>query len=1153
MMTITKLRGAEYLLRSVADGVEDYFMGAGEAPGVWHGRWAEQLGLEGVVEADALRALVEGHDPTTGVDLLAGNKERVVKAIDLTLSAPKSVSLLWAFGDEAATAAVSIAVSAASSTAIDFMESHAAVARRQVNGVRRQVDTRGFAVAAFTHRTSRAGDPQLHVHCLVPNMVERADGSHVAIDASPVHEWLKASGTVFQAELQRQLTDTLGVTWGPERNGCREMIGFDRGQLRAFSKRTVAIETVLEAGPEAVTPKQRMKADDRASLATRERKDPNLTPDALRDRWADEATRAGITLGPDLVRTVQHQVARVDLVDRDQVFAALVDPETGMCANNARFGHAHVVERVAALSAGRWTTTEIETLASEFLDSDLVVRLATPNPAGRRRKPPQWSTVEHRALEDQVLVDLAQLRTAHRTGVPAAAVDQAVSNSSVPLGGDQVQAVRVLSDDGPALRVVLAAAGHGKTALTTTAAGIAGQHGRHVVAMAATNKAVAELQAAGLTASTIAHWRLDGAPLPDAAVVVLDEVSQVSTRDAAAILNAVTNAPDAQLWCLGDEDQGRSVKPGGLAAELARLDQAGEVAAAELTVNRRQIDPDEQVALATYRTGRLAESQDIRRSRGWEHDAVAPAETRDQLASAAIDDMARRGDRHVAVLAVAHVDCEDLADRIRTRLRANGQIRGPEVTGPAWGPDDRHYAAGDRILVHANTHLGDWRVTNGTTGRITQVTARGDLDVLVDDGRTMMLPAEFVAGTRPDGSPNLSHAWARTIDGAQGGTWEQVHLLATPNVDRHTLYVGQSRGRNPTHTWNVVPGPAGEIHGNVVADDRSPDEIILSAAARRPDTAFAAWDDPNVIDRRLRAERAEHQHALAAGPPDWTHDVATLTRQVEQLTRDARTRWDALGRAEEHTRATSGPHLRRHARDAHRQAVDAEERARAALTATQDDLRAARADLAAAESGARDHQQSERANQWRRDEIARIDDRRDRHCAETVLDAALDGDPLAYGLDHLRRAARTLSDDPSQPDHFEILRAALEDHRLDRVTAIYRADCPAPDHLVTELGPIPEPGPGRAVWAALALRIEERADFPPAEQARELSLVEQRWAQLGQPNPISAGRLIAAADRLPLGRLTEAGPVEWTAVLDQATELHQQLARRQERDLGLSL
>ena len=47
-------------------------MGAGEAPGVWRGSWASELGLEGVVGADALRALVDGLDPASGVELLAG-------------------------------------------------------------------------------------------------------------------------------------------------------------------------------------------------------------------------------------------------------------------------------------------------------------------------------------------------------------------------------------------------------------------------------------------------------------------------------------------------------------------------------------------------------------------------------------------------------------------------------------------------------------------------------------------------------------------------------------------------------------------------------------------------------------------------------------------------------------------------------------------------------------------------------------------------------------------------------------------------------------------------------------------------------------------------------------------------------------------------
>src|SRR5204863_4030436 len=96
----------------------------------------------------------------------------------------------------------------------------------------------------------------------------------VAVDANPMHVWLKASGTIFQSELQRLLTERLGVAWGPERNGCRDLIGFTAEQRRTFSKRTTAIETVLEAGPEAVlTKKERMQADEWASLKTRHRKD----------------------------------------------------------------------------------------------------------------------------------------------------------------------------------------------------------------------------------------------------------------------------------------------------------------------------------------------------------------------------------------------------------------------------------------------------------------------------------------------------------------------------------------------------------------------------------------------------------------------------------------------------------------------------------------------------------------------------------------------------------------------------------------------------------------------------------------------------------------------------------------------------------------
>ena len=65
-MTVTRLADAECAIEIVAQGLEEYYLGRGEAPGVWHGRWAQQLGLVGVVDADDLRALLDGRDPTMG-------------------------------------------------------------------------------------------------------------------------------------------------------------------------------------------------------------------------------------------------------------------------------------------------------------------------------------------------------------------------------------------------------------------------------------------------------------------------------------------------------------------------------------------------------------------------------------------------------------------------------------------------------------------------------------------------------------------------------------------------------------------------------------------------------------------------------------------------------------------------------------------------------------------------------------------------------------------------------------------------------------------------------------------------------------------------------------------------------------------------------
>lgn len=1155
-MTITKLRGAEYLLRSVADGVEDYFMGVGEAPGVWHGRWAEELGLVGVVDADHLRALVEGRHPTTGVDLVAGHRERTVKAIDLTLSAPKSVSLLWAFGGDEAASEVSIALVEAATSALDFMERHAAVTRRQRDGVRRRVGTRGFSVAMFTHRTSRDGDPQLHVHSLLPNLVERDDGVYVAIDANPMHEWLKASGTIFQSELQRRLTARLGVTWGPERNGCRELVGFTPEQRRAFSKRTAAIEAVLEAGDEAVTSKERMRADDRASLVTRRRKDLTLTPERLRSRWGDEATRADIGAPDRVRRTVCHQAAPAGPIRPADLFAALVDPTTGLCATEARFGHAHVVERVAALSGGGLTVAEIEQAAEDFLRSDLVVRLAT-RPMTGRRKPAQWSTVEHRRIEDELLARLARLRDEHREGVDPRTVADAIGTAALDLGADQRAAMETLCAPGASLRVVLAPAGHGKTAMTAAAAAAAAADGHHVVVLATTNKAVAELRAAGLDASTIARFRLHGEPLAPGSIVVIDEVSQVSTRDAHYVTAAVAGTPGAALWCLGDDDQGRPVQPGGLATELRRLADGHTVPAATLSANRRQADPAERQALESYRAGDITRSQEMRREHGWEHAHETPAATRDELARAAVTDADALGADKVAVLAVSHADCEDLADRIRAIRQDRGELAGPSIEGPAWSASPRRYAAGDRILCHAPLRLDGHRLTNGATGTITAIAPAGAV-ARIDDGPIVLLATHYVTGCRPDGTPNLSHAWARTIDGAQGGTWEQVHLLATPNLDRLTTYVGQSRGRRPTHTWNTAREPSGEEHGNVVIDPRSPDEQVLAAAARVPDRTFAALDDPFVLDRRLQAERAEHQAALAAGPPDVSLTAARHAASLERREQEARAVWDELRGIDRRLARTGGlRQLRPETRRTHAALLAARDAASDRLESFQEQLRTDRALAARLDAAADEHRRWAAANQWRHDEIGRIDRQLADHWTDTVLAAVREDDPLAYGLDRLRQARAVLSarqGDDAERD-LAAVTEALGSERVSRLHAI--ADgAPAPDHLTSRLGPLPAIAAARDTWLGLAIHVERRLDAGlPIERTGGFSIAE-RLDRLGKTDPLDNPRAILAASPYALAQTDPelpSGPERWLDAVDRSTAAHQAIERQQARELDRGL
>jgi conjugative relaxase-like TrwC/TraI family protein len=188
VLTIGKLgRSADqlgYYEQQVAQGIEDYFFGRGETPGRWIGRGCG--GLSGQVDRAGFMRAMAGCDPRTGQQLRPDQSRTKLAAFDLTFSAPKSVSVLSAIADEHTSAALVEAHELAVRAALGYVEREACFTRRGRNGVRR-LRGDGFVAAAYRHRLSRAGDPQLHTHVVVANMT-RAEDRWTTLDAHGLYE-----------------------------------------------------------------------------------------------------------------------------------------------------------------------------------------------------------------------------------------------------------------------------------------------------------------------------------------------------------------------------------------------------------------------------------------------------------------------------------------------------------------------------------------------------------------------------------------------------------------------------------------------------------------------------------------------------------------------------------------------------------------------------------------------------------------------------------------------------------------------------------------------------------------------------------------------------------------------------------------------------
>jgi conjugative relaxase-like TrwC/TraI family protein len=325
-------------------------------------------------------------------------RAQTVAGFDLTFSPVKSISTLWAVAEPAVAAAIERAHQAAVNDALRFIEQQALFTRTGPQGIR-QVNVRGLVAAAFSHRDSRAGDPDLHTHVAIANKVQTLDGRWLSIDGRVLFKAKVAASETYNTSLERHLPDALGVRFAarlgadPGKRPIREIVGVDPRLNQRWSTRRAHIN--LRRGELAIqfqqdhgrppTPVEVLQLAQQATLETRDAKHEPRSEAEQRATWMNQAAAVlgGGEAVASIVRTALTPPAKTaTIVDArwvaqtaDRVLAAMEETRSTWQMWHV---HAEAQRQVRTIDVpGEHAAALVELLVDEVLDRRCIA-LAAP-------------------------------------------------------------------------------------------------------------------------------------------------------------------------------------------------------------------------------------------------------------------------------------------------------------------------------------------------------------------------------------------------------------------------------------------------------------------------------------------------------------------------------------------------------------------------------------------------------------------------------------------------------------------------------------------------------------------------------------------------------------------------------------------------------
>lgn len=841
-----------------------------------------------------------GRYPADARELAAGiakysrPKTRAVAGYDLTFSPVKSVSTLWALADTSIAARIEKAHQGAIKDALVFLEEHALYTRTGTNGVR-QVDVKGLVATAFTHRDSRAGDPDLHTHVAVANKVQTEDGQWLAIDGRVLFKAVVSASETYNTALEKHLGADLGLRFEERPNAdarkrpVREVVGVSPELNQRWSARRALIaarqtELTAQFQRDHARPPTPVEAIQLASQATLETRDAKKEPRSLAEQRQTWRHQAGEVLGGDegIARMLHAAInpspkALAQVTDRwvrDTAAEVIATVQARRSTWQTWHVRAEAQRRVRAMALAPEHVERIVTHLTEQALEAGSVRLRHPEdgieePTSLRRRDgssvytvhgtQQYTSRDVLAAEQRIVAAAAHH---DRHAASPQAVDLALLESvanGTTLNAGQAALVRQMATSGARVQLAIAPAGAGKTTAMKALATAWENDGGTVLGLAPSAAAASALReqidTSTDTLAKLAHSiRHDELPewarsIGPKTLVIIDEAGMADTLTLDAAIDFVLSR-GGSVRLIGDDQQLAAIGAGGILRDIAT--SHGTLRLTELM---RFSDPAEGAASLALREG-SPEALGYYLDHGRVHVGGLTTMTEDVFTAWQID-------RADGLDSIMLAPTRDLVSELNQRAQAH-RLDGQEPARTAALSDGNRACVGDLLITRANERrlrmtATDW-VKNGDRWTVTDVHRDGSLAVQhAHNGKTLTLPAAYVAASTELG-------YATTVHAAQGVSVDTMHGLATGQESRQQMYTMLTRGRHANHVYLEIVGDGDEhnaIRPETIAPPTATDilEGILARDAS-PVSASTLLREGNDPARRLGEATARYSDAL---------------------------------------------------------------------------------------------------------------------------------------------------------------------------------------------------------------------------------------------------------------------------------------------------